>query len=140
MRHFDEDQVVPEKFAFYGSLRKGHGNYRWAVEPAIGMKFDGDIELGGYKMFDIGSKAYPFIVKTEDLTDTITVELYTIPDREKAVRIHAMELGAGYYAEEIWVDGQAYTIYAKHGDFEGRYKEVVGGDWTAYKTQSSVTI
>src|SRR5688572_8090553 len=95
------NNTLPKTFAFYGSLRAGYHNH-YLVERGVGTKFEGVVELNGYKMFDIGNGAFPFVVKTTDASDTITVELYTLPDREYAGYIHGMELGAGYGTEEVF--------------------------------------
>jgi gamma-glutamylcyclotransferase (GGCT)/AIG2-like uncharacterized protein YtfP len=120
-----------EKFAFYGTLREGHGNNLYLVKPAVGTKYEGTRVLSGYKMFDIGGKSYPFVVKTGNPEDTIVVELYHLPDQTYAKRIHWMELGSNFHVEELNLDDQTYWLYAKK-DGTG-FMPVPYGDWTKYK-------
>lgn len=133
-----KQKEIPTKFAFYGTLRKGHYNYNRLVARAPGMEFEGEQIIGGYKMFDLGH--YPCVVKTGNEEDKILVELYTIPDKLHATSIHHMEIGAGYDSEEIQIgDLGTYSIYTQKNDRGGRLRPIEGGDWTAYNKEDVTT-
>ncbi len=123
-------QQKRNKFAFYGSLRKGHYNYDRLVKNSPGMELVGEQTVQGYKMFDTGI-GYPYVVKTGNPTDEVKVELYDIPDESTAYCINRMELGAGYKQEEIKFDDETYTLYVCDS-FGRQSKPVPKGDWTAY--------
>ena len=120
------------RFAFYGSLRQGHYNYKRLVEPAPGMIFEGVKTIYGYILHDTGY-GYPMAVKTESPDNKLVVELYYIPENEYSRSIHSMEMGAGYYPEEIVINDNKYTLYA-FKQVQGTSRPIVtSGDWTEYE-------
>ncbi len=96
------------------------------------MKFEGTKTIYGYILQDTGY-GYPQAVKTESPDDKLVVELYYIPENEYARSIHNMELGAGYYAEEITINDNPYTLYAYKKTPGSPRPVVTSGDWTEYQ-------
>jgi gamma-glutamylcyclotransferase (GGCT)/AIG2-like uncharacterized protein YtfP len=122
-------------FAFYGSLREGQYNHNYLIAPYKDSVKVETVELKGYKMFSFG--AYPFVVKSEDAADSIVVELHTIPNEMPARRIHFMELGAGYGAEEVIINDKAYCLYVypdRNWEEKG-YEKVPEGDWVKFNNK-----
>ena len=117
-------------FAFYGTLRQGQGNHRWSVAQDNGAKFDGTHTIHGYRMHSLGG--YPFVVKTDNLDDSVVVELYELTDDTIASQIHRMELGAGYHTQEIVQNEKSYLIYVQNDRGSANYPIVPNGDWVKY--------
>jgi gamma-glutamylcyclotransferase (GGCT)/AIG2-like uncharacterized protein YtfP len=120
-----------KKYAFYGSLRKGMYNYHALAQ---GLTYEKTVEVSGYKLFSLG--AYPFAIKTNDESDKLVIDLFTITNDRTENSIHRMELGAGYIYDEVDVDGVSYGIYLfpnRLRDYES-YTQVKGGDWCEYKS------
>lgn len=115
-----------KRFAFYGTLRKGHGNRDWCDEHVTSVK---EVVLGGYKMRNLGW--YPLVVKTGNEEDNIVVELVTITDPDTIASITNMELVAGYIIETVKVSGHEWIIFLFEQDIE-EYPEVICGDWTLH--------
>jgi gamma-glutamylcyclotransferase (GGCT)/AIG2-like uncharacterized protein YtfP len=113
------------KVAFYGSLRKGCYNYN---HFKTGLTERGQAELSGFQLFSLG--AYPCIIRSDDPADKVVIDLFEA-NEETFQRIHRMELGAGYNAEVVEVNGEDYTIYT----FPQNQREylatrrVNSGDW-----------
>ena len=118
--------------AVYGSLRKGEYNYeRFGGDKSFAYK--GTFNIPGFKLYSLGP--YPAVIEG-DKTDKLIVDiLETTKDIAKS--INNMEVGAGYSAEEVMVDGQVATIYV----YDHPIKEtnrVLSGDWSKYITTGKV--
>lgn len=111
------------RYAFYGTLRPGMELHRM-YQP--GMIHLGQALLEGYRLFSLG--AYPYAVPSS--AGHIVVDLYRLkPDCARD--IHAMETEAGYYYDEIFIDGLAFGIYLF--DRPGRGDpEIRSGDWARH--------
>jgi len=119
------------KILVYGSLRPEFIHV-YGRRVADSFAFGHAHKINGYKMFDNGS--YPYIVKTEDKSDSITVIEADIQDDNVASSIRRMELNAGYRADTISVAGAQRDIYV----FDGNESHMSGlpvvesGDWLVY--------
>lgn len=126
--------ALGRKFAFYGTLRQGEGNYSRLVARAEGATFEGQRTLPGYKMFSFGG--FPFVVPSNNQDDTIIVELFDIPDELIARSIHQMEIGAGYGVDEITLEDQVYWLYIYPSERDyGRFPQVTDGDWVRFAAE-----
>ena len=106
----------------YGSLRKGFYNYKsCGLDKA---KFLGEGFISGFKMFSLGS--YPCVVKSNDDNDVIFGEIYEVDD---VTKIRNMELGAGYFEEEIIINGIKAKIYVFNENKLHKKILVEGGIW-----------
>jgi gamma-glutamylcyclotransferase (GGCT)/AIG2-like uncharacterized protein YtfP len=116
--------------AVYGSLRPGHYNFKRFNDVFPG--FINHIEthkINGYKLYNLG--AYPAAVESGDLDDTIEVDILEITDPYIYSSIKNMELGAGYYVEEIDISNHTCEIFLK---YEEDVKQIGGelvksGNW-----------
>jgi gamma-glutamylcyclotransferase (GGCT)/AIG2-like uncharacterized protein YtfP len=122
--------MIPENFAFYGSLRIKEYNYKRILGDSSGTKYEGESKITGYKMYDLGP--FPAIVETGDETDVVVVDKFHIPDFVNGQRIHSMEIGAGYEAKEIAIDNKNYTIYVYKDVPRYNRGTVPSGDWSAH--------
>ena len=127
---------ISKLFAFYGTLRKNQGNYKYFIDKTE-HEVLGTVILPGYKMYSFGG--YPFVIPSDDKSDTIVVDLMSVPNETAAYGIHAMELGAGYQVQEIVHEGKVYWLYVyrtadyvRHG-----VPQVESGDWVAYKKEET---
>lgn len=115
--------------ACYGSLKKGHYN-----NAALGADadFKGESKVRGV-MYSNGSypKLYNYTIAgtafphlDQSLARDHVLEVYNIDDKHFA-RIDAMELGAGYVAEQIDTEwGPATIWYMPHEHFDSSDKWV----------------
>jgi gamma-glutamylcyclotransferase (GGCT)/AIG2-like uncharacterized protein YtfP len=119
--------MAEERFAFYGSLRRGMDNYDVYKDDLLYLY---STRLKGYKLYSRGQ--YPFAVKTGG-KDAIVVEVFEIRNPPTAESIHRMELEEGYYRTEEMINNCRTTIYL----FEtgANYPEVPGGDWVIFFRQ-----
>ena len=123
---------MTDRFAFYGSLRRGcYNHYRMFGGLKDGACYVDTIRVPGFKMIDLGQ--YPAVFRADK--GEITIELYRIPDQYIRRRIDGMELGAGYKQTVIEHDGCQYLLYiiTPPSLFERRYPEVPSGDWVSYQ-------
>jgi gamma-glutamylcyclotransferase (GGCT)/AIG2-like uncharacterized protein YtfP len=112
-------------YAFYGSLRRGmmyHEVYKG------GMEYKFSAQLEGFKLYAL--KEYPFAVKTNQAMDSIVVEVFKITNPETEKSIHELEMGVGYYYDEIKLNSTTAGIYLFKQP--GNYPEVNGGDWVKF--------
>ena len=113
--------------AVYGSLRPGAYNYdRFKDNYAEGIEpFSSTVyKVPGYKLYDLGS--YPGINEGTE-NDVLSVNILACNDKCHQ-SIMNMELGAGYSAKEITVDGIKVIIYIY--DHPGNpLRLVTSGDW-----------
>jgi gamma-glutamylcyclotransferase (GGCT)/AIG2-like uncharacterized protein YtfP len=112
-------------YAFYGSLRKGMGNY---LIYQHGLTYLYSIRLKGFKLFSMGP--YPCAVETGSPTDSVLAEVFKITDSKIENSIHQMELRVGYYFKDVIVNKNPVGIYLFSSP--ANYPEVVGGDWVEF--------
>ena len=112
-------------YAFYGSLRRGmmyHEVYK------DGLEYQFSATLDGFKLYAL--KDYPFAIRTNQPTDSILVEVFKIVNFDTEKSIHELELGVGYYYDEIKIRSIAAGIYLFRAP--ENYPEVKGGDWVKF--------
>jgi gamma-glutamylcyclotransferase (GGCT)/AIG2-like uncharacterized protein YtfP len=112
-------------YAFYGSLRRGLHNYQ-RFESHLHYQFS--CWLKGYQLYSFGE--FPFAIKTHRDEDKILVEVFEIAHEEIQRQIDDLELGYGYFIEEILIDEKPVKIYL----FENKanYPLAAGGDWVKF--------
>jgi gamma-glutamylcyclotransferase (GGCT)/AIG2-like uncharacterized protein YtfP len=125
-------QPIPESiiFAVYGTLRQGHGNYKWCLEGK--SEFLGEHKTEpAFTMHSLGG----FPAVTADGETALTTELYRVTDPETIRGVFGLE---GYTGEKDnprnWYD--TITIDTPHGPAEMFYFKkgsdapvVASGDW-----------
>lgn len=118
---------MPESdlFAFYGSLRTGMPNFR---EYAASMTYERTTRISGYRMYSLGN--YPYAVKSEDRNDVIIVEIFRSDVLDTKMRIHQMEIDAGYFYSIINLDGDDVGIYLFQQ--AGNDPWVKSGNWVEF--------
>ncbi len=112
-------------YAFYGSLRRGMSNYRHFEN---GLEFLREVVLEGYQLYAMDE--YPYAVRTDKLTDILTVEIFRITDPSIERAIHILEMSVGYYYDEIALHGKRVGIYLYEKG--GSETLVKGGDWVQF--------
>ena len=114
-------------YAFYGSLRQGMENYNLFKK---GLKFLRNERLNGFKLFPLVD--YPYAIATENVDDTIVVELFKITNNKTEELIHKVEIDAGYIFVNVEIAKEKFGIYLFA---EARPNDVCveSGDWIAYK-------
>ena len=112
-------------YAFYGSLRRGMSNYQ-RYKNALEFLFQDT--LGGYQLYALEN--YPYAVRTGNPADLITVEIFKVTNTDMERSIHELEIGVGYYYDEIPIRGALTGIYL----FEKKGHEtfVKNGDWVQF--------
>ena len=119
--------LVHNLYCFYGSLRKGHKN-NILLEEAEYIETK---RIPGYSLYDYGP--FPLAVKTNNMSESITVELYKIHDYYSMNKIDLMEISAGYYIDFVTVGKENFKIFLiPGGNHLARYTKIPSGDWTAY--------
>ena len=116
---------INSQYAFYGSLRRGM-MYHEVYKDGLEYKFSA--QLKGFKLYALTE--YPFAVRTNQKEDSIVVEIFKIINPETEKSIHELELGVGYYYDEIKVNSTTAGIYLFKQ--AGNYQEVKGGDWVKF--------
>ena len=112
-------------YAFYGSLRRGMMYYEVYKD---GLEYQFSAQLVGFKLYAL--EEYPFAIKTNQSKDSIVVEVFKITKPETEKSIHELELGVGYYYDEIRINSVTAGIYLfKQSE---NYPEVKGGDWVKF--------
>jgi gamma-glutamylcyclotransferase (GGCT)/AIG2-like uncharacterized protein YtfP len=113
------------RYAFYGSLRRGMSNY---LPLAHGLEFLMETKLPGFRLYALAS--WPYAVRTNNPDDMITVEIFHVHNRAVEKAIHELELGVGYYYDEVSLeDGQVGIYLYRHA---GPETLVEGGDWVKF--------
>ena len=112
-------------YAFYGSLRRGMMYYEVYKR---GLEYQFSAQLDGFKLYAL--EEYPFAVKTNNGSDSIVVEVFKIVNPETEKDIHELELGVGYYYDEVVINSVTAGIYLY--EESGNYQEVKGGDWVKF--------
>lgn len=120
------------KCAFYGSLRKGMYNYDRFLRMfgKESMKFLETVEVSGFSLKDLSF--YPAAVKEEG--SRIVVDLFEV-SKQCYQTVQHMELGAGYYEDELKVQSESYKIFLMK-NWSGS-ETVPGGDWVKF-TENSI--
>lgn len=120
-------------YAFYGSLRPKMYNFN-----AFKSRYNDDVkvleeekEIEGYKLYSLG--AYPYAIKTGNPADKMKVSLCKVTNSAES-NVHRMEIGAGYYYDEVSVDGENYGIYLFSDKYHNDTRLVESGDWVAYRS------
>lgn len=123
------------KIAVYGSLRKDEYNYnRFMNYFKDGLEYVKTSVVDSWDLYDLGS--YPGIKEATKPNNGLVIDVMECSERCFDA-IEGMELGAGYRAEEIMVEGDLCTIYV----YEGRTRDeslVKSGDWTKYLKNEEV--
>lgn len=116
---------MTKNVAFYGSLRKGCYNYERFKD---GLTEKGQSVISGFRLYSLG--AYPCIIRSDNPEDKVVVDLFEA-DEATFNRIHRMELGAGYDAEEVELNNENYVIYTFPPSMSEFYtrNRVSDGDW-----------
>lgn len=133
----EESKIEKKEFkalaAWYGSLRIGHGNWRWVKDN---INHIDTVVVDGFKMYSLFD-SYPAIVASDKEEDRITVDLVEITDEDTYNSVVSMEMGAGYTERFVTHEGKDYQIWVFEDESkeyaEERLKPVEGGDWTKYK-------
>ena len=89
------NEPAKHRIAVYGSLRKGEYNYRPEMGAALATGW-----IKGADLYSLG--AFPCIVKIDDNTHAVKVEVYDMDDKV-FIPIERMELGAGYTRQTVTV-------------------------------------
>jgi gamma-glutamylcyclotransferase (GGCT)/AIG2-like uncharacterized protein YtfP len=128
------------KFAFYGSLRKGCYNH--AIIQNGCKIVEQNVRLPKFSMVGTGY-GYPMAFFTGDESDSIVVELVEVENERLQEQLQWMEIGAGYYVQEILVDGVKYWLYLHDAEpikadmlasiTRRSTKDVPGNDWLEYQ-------
>ena len=112
-------------YAFYGSLRRGMMYYEVYKD---GLEYQFSARLEGFKLYAM--EKYPFAVKTELAEDSIVVEVFKITSPKTEKSVHDLELGVGYYYDDVVLNSVTVRIYLFRTT--GNYPEVKGGDWVKF--------
>ncbi len=94
------DQPIP--VFTYGTLRPGQYNARMARGCALDSPAPETVTVDGYALYANGSATYPYLFAQEGATTTGT--LYMMAPNHHFMRIHQMEVGAGY--DTVYVDAK----------------------------------
>jgi len=113
------------RFAFYGSLRRGLQNYD-LFKPHLEYRFSTWVK--GFQLYSLGD--FPFAFKTGSTADRILVEVVEITNPEIEKQIDELELGYGYHSEIMLIDQQSVKIYLFQE--KANYPLVSSGDWLKF--------
>lgn len=104
-------------FAVYGTLKYGHGNWRWTLQESeyVGP----NVTQGKYVLGDIG---YPYMFKdTENLVPNellkpVVVDVFKVSDDRTASALDRLEGHPHHYTRELiqTVDGLTCWTYINH--------------------------
>ena len=93
-----------------------------------GLEYQFSAQVEGFKLYAL--KDYPFAIKTSQPSDSIAVEVFKVINSDTEKKIHELELGVGYYYDEIKIKSVATGIYLFR--MSENYPEVKGGDWVKF--------
>ena len=93
-----------------------------------GLEYQFSAQVEGFKLYAL--KDYPFAIKTSQPSDSIAVEVFKVINSDTEKKIHELELGVGYYYDEIKIKSVATGIYLFRTP--ENYPEVKGGDWVQF--------
>jgi len=122
--------------AVYGTLRKGYGLNSYLDKERA--EFIGTEEIEGFKMyvFSPNGWSYPVLSRTDKKSDKVEVELYKLHDnvagQRSAMSIDGIEYGAGYFSENVEINGENYKIYLQDDDKLHRMHHVESGNFNEY--------
>jgi gamma-glutamylcyclotransferase (GGCT)/AIG2-like uncharacterized protein YtfP len=117
-------ELGTDVFAFYGSLRRSMQNY--AVFHA-GLEYIHSVWLRGYKMYALPD--YPCVVKAQ-ADSKIMIEVMRARNADWAMKIHELEIEAGYSAELIRIGDTQAVLYVFQQPPNDRV--VDSGDWVTF--------
>jgi gamma-glutamylcyclotransferase (GGCT)/AIG2-like uncharacterized protein YtfP len=98
------------------------------LEFEAGLKFLYKEIIPGYQLYAM--KEYPYAVKTSIPSDLITVEVFKVKNPSTERSIHSLELGVGYYYDEVIIRNNAVGIYLYKKI--GNETLVKSGDWVQF--------
>jgi gamma-glutamylcyclotransferase (GGCT)/AIG2-like uncharacterized protein YtfP len=116
--------------AFYGSLRRPLYNYRKIV-LAFGqnsISYLRTTDLKGFEMYLV-NPLFPGI-KHSDPDKSIVVDLFDVDD-DPFFQIKCMEESAGYFEDDITIDGKRCIIFPYALDIS-KYELIKSGDWLEF--------
>jgi len=125
--------------ATYGTLRLGHGNYRWAYGSNNVECIAQAVKLRGYKMRTHGG--YPAIYETGEQEDAVIVDVFDLSTSTVAApedilsAVDSMEYGAGYTKRLVTLEnGEAAWVYVYEPQQakQSMQDEIESGDWEVY--------
>ena len=82
----------------------------------------------GFQLYQM--EEYPYAVRTDNPTDSITVEVYKVTDAAAEHTIHELETEVGYYYDEVLIQGKPTGIYLYKN--AGSEPLVKSGDWVEF--------
>jgi gamma-glutamylcyclotransferase (GGCT)/AIG2-like uncharacterized protein YtfP len=119
------------RYAFYGSLRRGMYNYLY-FEKHLSYLYSE--KIFGFQLYAL--EKYPAAIKTNDSTHAIKVEVMHVTHPGVESQIHALEVGVGYYYDEVMIRGEMIGIYLFSEQERGVLKSsrplVAEGDWVHF--------
>jgi gamma-glutamylcyclotransferase (GGCT)/AIG2-like uncharacterized protein YtfP len=123
----------------YGTLRKGHGNYRHYFRNAIGV-IEGVHTKGAMYYAYPGHGWYPIVNFDQD--GIVYGDLFTFDDDDEGMYgAHRMERGAGYTLRLVTVMTPSGLlvpdVIAYHSDHEDHGDRIWSGDWNRRDVESN---
>lgn len=122
--------MIKTRCAFYGSLRRPMYNFRKMVLNfgVNSMCYLRTTDIKGFEMYLVSSQ-YPGI-KYSDPNKCIVVDLFDV-DENAFFQIKQMEESAGYFEDDILIDGKKCIIfpYALNTD---DCRLITSGDWLEF--------
>lgn len=129
--------------AVYGTLRPGNGNFSRILKPEFdcGVEYVGKTTVEGFRMVSLGG--FPAIIPSDNKSDTVVVDVFSIPEDNRRVKL-ALDALEGYQDEEnhwynrVLIDteyGEAYIYVFDSKELIGLYgdREIVpNGDWNRF--------
>lgn len=133
-------------FFVYGTLLRGFGNYRWALDGNTDNIIEA--EITGFEMYSAGG--FPYAVQVEDETKKIQGELMFVQEDKFASVLRGLDRLEGYPNHYDRIETVAVTkdgeereiqcrvyVYARKSDMRGLYK-VESGSWREYTNRPLV--
>ena len=123
------DMEETELFAFYGSLRRGMGNY---AKYKSALEYIETRRIEGFELYSLGE--YPYAVKSHIPGASIVIEIFRIRDSMARRMIHELEIGADYFFDMLELDDRKIGIYLFSQ--RGNDIKVESGDWVSFFCKS----
>lgn len=120
-----------KSYLFYGTLRTGMSNYQHFKDDFISK---GEIILNGFKLF--AKKDYPYAVQSDLRKDSIVAEMMEVRSIAAQRAIYKLEIGAGYYYDELLIDNQKFGIFL-YSQRNPNDPEIIDGDWVNYTSNTN---
>lgn len=126
---------MPFPIFTYGTLRPGQHNARMLEGAAVPGHTPETATVTGYALYANRSATYPYLVP--EAGSTVTGTLYVVRGNDRFMRVHQMELGAGYdtaYVDAVLPSGRAVKALAwewRRGDWLG--ERIDSGDWCEWR-------